>query len=181
MIRSSLILVGHFATGKSSVAVALSMNTDIPVIEIGDIVRDQATQSGSKTVLEHASNVILKGDRLTFVTEALVRARKLGDAPYIIVGPRTTVELEFLRTNLTNSFTVALEASEFVRKARWSSRNRVPEFDWEVRDAIERSWGLDNVIYSADRIIDSSPDLDFVINEVEQAWNTHSNNDREAL
>jgi dephospho-CoA kinase len=170
-----LLLVGHFASGKSTVAKQLANRLDCKVIEVGDIVRNSAKAVG-ESAFRHAEQVLASARPLTFAYQASEQINSVR-GPVVVVGIRTPHELSLLK-KVRTSVVVALDASPEVRKSRWQERqangSRIPEVSWEERDRIERSWGLDEVVQDADVVVDANRPLSIVVDAVERAWRSLS-------
>jgi cytidylate kinase len=171
----SMILVGYSGSGKSSVASMLARATDLLVLEMGDVVREEAAiVSPSVSAIQYA-NCIFSTKSPTYF--ALQLAKKIVDVrrPLIIVGPRRPEELEMLRASTEPSVCIALTADEVTRRGR--QRERLDgDFDpellkhWAYRDEVERAWGLDLTLRSADFSVDAVGPLRNVVAAVRDIW-----------
>ena len=91
-----LVIIGLTAVGKSTLAKRLARITGARIIEVGQIVMQDAWACRKCiSPLEHADHLINAGDRLKFV-ELVVRAAHDNGEPSIVVGPRQPVEIQFL-------------------------------------------------------------------------------------
>jgi len=173
----ALLLVGHFASGKSTVAMRLAERLGCQVVEVGDIVRSSAKAAGEPT-FRHAEQVLTSSQPLTFAYQAGERINAI-EGLVVVVGIRRPDELSLLR-KIRPSLVVALSASPAIRRKRWQERQadgtRIAEVPWDERDEVERSWGLDEVMKSAEVVIDANRPIDIVVDAVEQAWRTLSPN-----
>jgi len=116
-------------------------------------------------------------ERLRFAYEANMRIRVRRATPLILVGIRTVDELDVIR-EFWPVFVVALDASAKVRKRRWDRRQVETEspalHSWEERDAVERSWGLDDLLKGVDITLDAEQPVDNIVEETLEHWDSVS-------
>jgi dephospho-CoA kinase len=166
-----LLLVGNFASGKSSVARQLKRRMGCQVLEMGDVVRKSASAVG-EPAFRHAEHILTSSQPLTFAYKAAENIKFLR-GPAVVVGIRTPGELAMIQ-RIRSSVIIGLDASPVIRRMRWRQRQAIDsdnfEYTWHERDAAERSWGVDEVIHAAHRVVDANGPLSVVVDEVEHVW-----------
>jgi len=172
---TSLVIVGYPGSGKSTLAKVLGESAGIRVLEMGDLVRREAAeQSPPNEPMEYAAWVF--GRRApTYFVEILLRDLGHATQPVIVVGPRRPEELDLIRRSIAPVVCLALDVSKSVRRRRQRSRLEGPFHaeltgSWEHRDSVERGWGLDTVINSADHAVNGDEDLDRVAEQARLLW-----------
>lgn len=149
-MKRMIILVGFAGSGKSFFANILRDEYDFKIIELGDYVREEAAKN-NMIPLEFAKHVFSQEDIYYFVRKA-VSDCQISTFNYCIVGPRKCEEVEYLLSKLKcPTSIVALESNFDVRNMRRSKqKDKKEKVDLKLRDAIEISWGLKDVIDLSD-------------------------------
>tara|TARA_B100001093_G_scaffold520263_1_gene614071 strand:+ start:6354 stop:6911 length:558 start_codon:yes stop_codon:yes gene_type:complete len=169
---------GMPGSGKGEFAQVLTENK-IPVLSMGDMVRAEVR----RLELEESPGIFGEiAAQLRTLHGEDVLAVRLADAVdthlesnslVLIEGMRGTAErIVFENRWGENFFSVAVVASPDVRFTRIQNRGRSEDGDlnaFEVRDARERGWGLEEIIKESNFIIDNNVELDTFRNSC-HAW-----------
>ena len=160
---------GMPGSGKGEFAQVLTENK-IPVLSMGDMVRAEVR----RLELEESPGIFGEiAAQLRALHGEDVLAVRLADAVdthlesnslVLIEGMRGTAErIVFENRWGENFFSVAVVASPDVRFTRIQNRGRSEDGDlnaFELRDARERGWGLEEIIEESNFIIDNNVELD---------------------
>lgn len=170
MLKLLILLTGLPGAGKTIFSEeAKSMG--IPVVSLGDIVREEVLRRGLEPTLENILSVAQEL-RNVFGKEAVVmmaidKVRKFLENNCIVVidGVRGLDEVNYIRNNVNAEIIiVAIHASPKTRFSRLLARGRPGDpRNWEEfvrRDLRELSWGLGNVIALADEILINEVSID---------------------
>ncbi|MCL5008362.1 MAG: AAA family ATPase [Candidatus Marsarchaeota archaeon] len=171
-----LVVVGLQGSGKSTVAKILR-DKGIRVIEIGDIWRELVKKAGipmSDTKATREFTMQLREEKGKDIY-ARYACERIGDSTEntVIMGVRSTYELDYIKNKMKNVKVLALEASLKIRFERMHERMKpedpktLEEFMWlEQRnnqgfmaDKKEAEHGLPVLIRGADYIIHNSSTL----------------------
>lgn len=169
---------GMPGSGKGEFAQVLTEN-GIPVLSMGDMVRAEVR----RLELEESPGIFGEiAAQLRALHGEDVLAVRLADAVdthleshslVLIEGMRGTAErIVFENRWGENFFSLAVVASPDVRFTRIQNRGRSEDGDlkaFEVRDARERGWGLEEIIKESNFIIDNNVELDTFRNSC-YAW-----------
>ncbi len=168
-IRASLIVVGSFATGKTTTCGILSELTGAPYIDMGTLVQREAALRGLD-LLTHAANQFAKGNTV-FMKSVVDEAQTLG-RPSIVAGLRRVDQLEYLKEHLAPAFSVALTLPDDERLRRLTRRRFTedPGKEWSEREALEESWGISDAIAACDVRLSSAAPAQPVAEECLARW-----------
>ena len=169
---------GMPGSGKGEFAQVLTEHS-IPVLSMGDMVRAEVR----RLELEESPGIFGEiAAQLRALHGEDVLAVRLADAVdthlesnslVLIEGMRGTAErIVFENRWGENFFSVAVVASPDVRFTRIQNRGRSEDGDlnaFELRDARERGWGLEEIIEESNFIIDNNVELDTFRNSC-HAW-----------
>lgn len=154
----ALIISGMAGAGKTEFAVYCK-SLGIPVVQMGDIVREKVAEHGLEQTGKNVARVANE-ERLKRGNDVWARrtVKRVGGRNTVIDGTRSEAEVAYFRSYFgKDAVVVAVVASAVTRYERLKSRNRedVPlslgEFD--ERDRRELGWGLGNVIALSDRVV----------------------------
>lgn len=155
-----IIITGMPGAGKSEVAKQFKQN-EVPIIVMGDVIRNEVKRRGMKATPENTKKVMLElraVDGPAAVAERCInQLEKIGSDTAIIEGCRSISEMNRFREFSDDVITIAVHSSPKTRYDRLRSRNRkdAPK-EWEVfreRDLREISVGLGGVIALSDFMI----------------------------
>uniref|UniRef100_A0A7C5THS1 UPF0200 protein ENM84_05865 n=1 Tax=Ignisphaera aggregans TaxID=334771 RepID=A0A7C5THS1_9CREN len=176
--KLAIVVVGMPGSGKSTLSM-VAKELGIPVINLGDVVREEVSRRGLEQSLENLLK-IAKQLREIFGNDAIMKLAipKIKDAIdrhciILIDGVRSFDELEYLRYNIEVEIMVlAIHASPKSRFQRLITRGRLGDpRTWEEfkkRDLEELSWGLGNIIALADMVIINEKSYEEFISNVRE-------------
>lgn len=147
-------------SGKSVFGEA-ARKVGIPVINMGDIVREIARERGLETTDNNLARIAVelreKYGGAAVAILALEKACRTGSSVVVIEGLRSLEELDFLRSHAREYIVVAFHASPKTRFKRLKVRGRRDDpsswEEFERRDRRELSFGVGSVIALADVMI----------------------------
>ena len=160
---------GMPGSGKGEFAAVLERQ-GVPVLSMGDMVRAEVKRQNlaespgifgevaAQLREDHGEDVLAV--RLADAVDELLKSHQI----VLIEGMRGTAERTVFSRRWMDDFeSVAVEASPDTRFMRIQNRGRSEDGDraaFEVRDAREIGWGLDQIILEADHHIDNNIELD---------------------
>lgn len=160
---------GMPGSGKGEFAAVIAQQ-GVPVLSMGDMVRAEVRRQALEETpgifgeiaaqlrAEHGEDVLAV--RLADAVDALLLEHSI----VLIEGMRGTAERTVFYRRWSEAFaSLAVDASQDVRFMRIQHRGRSEDGDrdaFEVRDAREIGWGLDQIIKEADHLIDNNQDLE---------------------
>jgi len=156
-VRKAVVFVGMPGAGKS-VAADCATALDIPVLAMGDVVRDEATRRGLPHAPETLGRIMLelreKFGPSIIAERCIAKFRQLKSPSVVIDGARSEAETVSFRKAVESVVIVAVHASPKVRFERLVKRGRADDaVTWEAfqeRDSRELDVGLGRVIAQAD-------------------------------
>lgn len=160
----NIVLIGYSGVGKTTLADYIVKKYNFKKIEIGDIVKKCKTESDYEGFpLQYANYIFKKYDYNYFVKIALAQHELISE-PIVIVGPRTMKELNYiLQIFKNNILTVGICSKKYNRYKRYK---KIDNSAIKVRDKIESSWGLDELIKNCDILIDNNDTLEQLYNKI---------------
>lgn len=174
-IRKLILVTGMPGSGKSVLG-RIAREKGIPVINMGDIVREVAKEKGLEVIDANLAAVAAelreKYGREALAVIAYKRACEAGSEVAVIEGLRSLEELDYLRRAVEESFLIAFHASPRTRFERLVARGRGDDpgsfSEFEERDRRELKLGIGSVIALADvMIVNEGVDLEELENIVE--------------
>ena len=168
-IRASLIVVGSFATGKTTTCGILSQLTGAPYIDMGSLVQREAVSLGLD-LIQHAADQFAEGNT-AFMESVVEEALTLG-LPCIVAGLRRVDQLIYLSQHLAPAFSIALTLSDEERRRRLARRRFTedPGKEWSEREALEEAWGITDAIAVCDLQLSTAAPAEFVAEECLASW-----------
>jgi len=160
MVRKIICVSGMPGAGKTSIIESLK-NRGIPVIVMGDIIREEAAKRGIEPSLGGLGKIMVelrKSYGPSIVAKlCLEKIALISNDTVIIDGVRSLDEVEEYRRSFSKVLVVAIHASPTTRFKRLYNRGREDDpKSWSEfidRDFRELSIGLGNVISLADYMI----------------------------
>jgi dephospho-CoA kinase len=156
-VRKAVVFVGMPGSGKS-VSADCAVALDVPVLAMGDVVREEATRRGLPHAPETLGRIMLelreKFGPSIVAERCITKFRQLKSPCVVIDGARSEAEIASFRKAVESVIIVAVHASPKVRFERLLKRARPDDaVTWETfqeRDARELEVGLGRVIATAD-------------------------------
>lgn len=176
MRRTVLLLTGLPGSGKT-VFSEVARSLGIPVITLGDVVREEVAKRGLELSQENILRVAQElRDRYGKEAIAMLAANKIIEflkqsCLVVVDGIRSLEEVNYIKSSANAEvFVVVVHASPKVRFARLLSRGRTGDpKTWDEfvkRDFKELSWGLGNVVALADKIMVNEGSIEEFKNKV---------------
>jgi len=167
-------------SGKSE-AVQIAKDQNIPVIRMGDMVwqetKNQGLELNDKNVGMVANDMRKTHGMDIWAKRTLEKIKSMKDANLLVIdGLRNIEEIETFEKELGKDFVVvAVQVSDELRYQRAMSRGREDDSQdlnlIKERDKRELSWGLGNVIASADIVVSNECSLEEFRNEIIKIFN----------
>jgi dephospho-CoA kinase len=159
--------VGLPGSGKGEAA-TVARDADIPVVTMGDVIRDACRERGLNPAEHHGTVAkrLREEDGPTAIADRTIDRLRDLDADVVLVdGLRSPPELERFREAFGEDFLlVAIEAPFDVRAERAADRGRDDsDADLEAfkeREEREKGFGLDDLMKRADVSVDNSGSLE---------------------
>ncbi|MCQ1537565.1 flagellar hook-basal body complex protein FliE [Methanocalculus taiwanensis] len=166
-------LVGLPASGKGECS-AVAAELGVPVIVMGDIIRNYAESEGLPHTDQHLGSIArrLREERgMAALAELTVPAVSALQAPVAIIdGIRGDAEVELFRRVFSDFMLIAIDCPFSMRLARLRARKRsddmVHEDDLRSRDERECGFGLKNAMDGADIHIENTGSLEAFRDEI---------------
>jgi len=156
-------------SGKTE-AVQIARKKKIPIVRMGDMVWDEVKKRGlelsDKNVGFVANEMREKHGRHIWAERTAKKIKSMDNSDFLVIdGIRNVEEIDIFKKELGEEFIViAIEVSDKTRYERSMSRGRQDDSkDFEKvkeRDRRELSWGLGNVIASADIVVSNEGNID---------------------
>lgn len=156
-----IAFVGMPASGKSEAAV-ISRLSGIPVINMGDIVREETARRGLSPTGENiggTGTALRQEEGMDAIAKRCVpRIRGLDSPVAVVDGIRNIDEVNYFKSQFGSDFKLIAIHSPFeVRFERVKKRARSDDTvnidELKRRDEREKGWGLDRAIKKADIVI----------------------------
>uniref|UniRef100_A0A7C2VL12 UPF0200 protein ENO77_00630 n=1 Tax=Ignisphaera aggregans TaxID=334771 RepID=A0A7C2VL12_9CREN len=159
-----LVLIAGLPGAGKTVFSEVARAVGIPVVVLGDVVREEVRKRGLQPSLESvlavAQELRERYGREAIVMLALPIIVELLKHHCVVVvdGVRSIDEVNYIKNKVdADILVVAIHASPKTRFARISARNRAGDpKSWEEfvkRDYMELSWGIGNIIALADKML----------------------------
>ena len=166
-------------SGKSE-AVRIAKDKGIPVVRMGDIVWDEVIsrrlELSDANVGTIADEMRQTNGKNIWAIKTIEKIKTM-DSPNILIidGIRNVEEIEVFKKELGQNFVVvAITVSDEIRHQRAMNRNREDDSKdlnlIKERDKRELSWGLGNVIASADIVISNKGSIEEFRNEIKRIF-----------
>ena len=163
-----LAVCGMPGSGKGEFA-QVFLDAGIPVRSMGDMVREEVAKRKLEVIPEIFGQVAsdlrrefgedVLAVRLTAAVDELLK-----DHPIVLIdGLRGTAEYAVFKSTWGETFqSVAIHTDKEIRFARMKARGRSEDggtATFEARDEREKGWGLEELIDSADVLVENNNDL----------------------
>ena len=182
-----LAFVGAPASGKTEAAL-VAKDLGIPVITMGDVIRDELKRRNLPLTDENAGRIATElrtregpdaiAKRCIPLIESIPSVSgKKGDKTVIVIdGIRGIAEVELFKKELGPDFTlVRVETPLSRRFERIKARGRADDVlrldEFEEREARERGWGMGEALAKADTVIHNVGSLDAFRDQIKSLLN----------
>ncbi len=169
-----LIFTGMPCSGKSS-ALEVVRAAEIPIVVLGDAVREKIYKEGiRKDLREYSTELRKKYGNGVVATLCLdkIKGYLKKNSIVCIDGARCLEEIDVFRENFKEVVVVAVHSSPETRLKRFLKRKRdddtVTEDGFKKRDAVELGWGVGSVIAMGDFVIINEGSIDELKTSVKQ-------------
>ncbi len=171
-----IAFVGMPASGKSE-ASAVARSLDIPVVSMGDIVREETARCGLPPTDENIGGTgteLRREEGMAAVAKRCVpRIRSLRSEITVVDGTRSIEEVNYFKRQFGNEFKlIAIHVPLELRFERIKNRARSDDMcstdDLKRRDEREKGWGLDKAIEKADMTIENTGTLEKFREEIKR-------------
>lgn len=171
-----IAFVGMPASGKSE-ASAISRQSGIPVINMGDIVREETARKGLPPTDENiggTGTALRNEEGMDVIAKRCVpRVSRLGSPVAVVDGIRNIDEVNYFKKQFGNDFKLIAIRSPFdVRFERVKKRARSDDTmninELKRRDEREKGWGLDKAIEMADITIMNTGSIEKFQKQIEE-------------
>ena len=173
-----IAFVGMPASGKSEAsAVARSLN--IPVVSMGDAVREEAARRGLPPTDENIGGTgtkLRREEGMEAIARRCVPKIRTLNSPVVVVdGTRNIEEIDYFRQQFGDDFKlIAIYAPFQLRFERAKYRARSDDIctadELKKRDEREKGWGLDKAIEKADITIKNINSLEKFKEEIKKTF-----------
>ena len=160
--------VGMAGSGKSEAA-AVARELGLPVVGMGDAVREEAARRGlpetDASVGSLASRLREEEGPQAIAIRSIPKVRAANGDVAVVDGIRSLAEVEAFRAEFGDDLLlVRVDAPQQLRRQRLASRGRPddPNVDLDARDARELGWGMGDVMAAADIALENSGTLDAI-------------------
>ncbi len=175
-----IAFVGMPASGKSE-ASAMARRLSIPVVNMGDIVREETAMRGLPPTDENIGGTgtnLRREEGMNAIAKRCVPKIRSQNSPVVVVdGTRNIEEINFFKKQFGNDFKlIAIQAPLELRFERVRTRLRSDDMcsieELKRRDEREKGWGLDKAIQAADMTIENTGSLEKFQKKIEKILNT---------
>jgi len=170
-----IAFVGMPASGKSEAA-AIAKKMGIPVVNMGDVVREETVRRGLSLTDENiggTGTALRREEGMDVISKRCIpRILNIKTSVIVIDGTRNINEIEYFKQEFGNDFKlIAIHAPFVIRFERIRKRARSDDMssieELKRRDEREKGWGLDKAIEEADITIDNTGTIEKFQNEIE--------------
>ncbi len=171
-----IAFVGMPASGKSE-ASNVARRINIPVVSMGDVVREETARLGLPPTDENIGGT---GTRLrveegmdAIAKRCIPKIRSLNSPVVVIDGTRNIEEVNYFKKEFGSDFKlIAIEAPFDLRFERMKKRARSDDMynieELKRRDEREKGWGLDKAIGTAEVKINNTDPLEKFQEEIKK-------------
>lgn len=161
-----IAFVGYPLSGKSTAA-EVAKELGIPVVTMGDVVREEAMKRGLEPNAENLGKIaddLRKKEGMDAIAKRCIPKIRAHYPVVLVDGIRGIAEVLALKKAFGNLVLIAIDAPLEVRFQRAKMRKRSDDVatieDLRERDRREESWGLKKAMEIADFTIENTGDLE---------------------
>jgi dephospho-CoA kinase len=171
-----IAFVGMPASGKSEAA-AIAKKLGIPVVNMGDVVREETARRGLPPTDENigGTGTALRGeDGMDVIAKRCIpKIRSIKSKIVVVDGIRNINEIEYYTKEFGNDFRlIAINTPFEIRFERVKKRARSDDMksmdELKRRDEREKGWGLERAIEKADINSDNTGSIEEFRKKMEQ-------------
>lgn len=171
-----IAFVGMPASGKSEASDA-ARTLDIPVINMGDIVREETAKRGLPPTDKNiggTGTALRREEGMDVIAKRCVpKIRSLNSPNVVVDGIRNIDEINYFKEQFGHDFKlIAIHTPLELRFERVKTRARSDDMskleDLRKRDEREKGWGLENAIKIADITIENTDSIEQFRKQIEQ-------------
>ena len=170
-----IAFVGMPASGKSEAA-AIARSLDIPVINMGDVVREETSKCGLPPTDENiggTGTALRREEGLDAVAKRCVPRIPLSSRVVVVDGIRNIEEVNYFKKTFGDDFKlIAIHTPFELRFERVKRRSRSDDMgsmeELKRRDEREKGWGLHKAIEMADVTIENTDTIEKFRKQMEQ-------------
>lgn len=180
MTKDIFCITGYPAAGKSTATSYLREN-DLPVVSMGDIVRELATEQpdisidDGEKIGNWATQYREENGNAVFAEITANRIAERTESKIIVDGLRTKNELQIFRDHFESVTVIFIDAPVKTRFERVQERGRDSEEqeftleEFKDRDKREEKWGLKEVKENCtDIYIENTESIDYLTNTLDE-------------
>ncbi len=173
-----IAFVGMPASGKSE-ASAMARTLNIPIVNMGEIVREETAKRGLLPTDENiggtGTNLRKEGGMDVIARRCVPKIRSLDSVMVVVDGIRNIEEINYFKQQFGFDFElIAIKTPFELRFARVKKRARSDDMcnmdELARRDEREKSWGLDKAIEKADITINNTNSLEKFHKEITEIF-----------
>ncbi len=171
-----IAFIGMPASGKSEAA-EVARHIGIPVVNMGDAVREEAARRGLAMTDENiggTGSALRKEEGMDAVAKRCVpRIRSLSSPKVVVDGVRNVEEIKYFKKMFGKDFKlIAIKSPLELRFERVKKRLRSDDMqsmdELKRRDEREKGWGLEKAIEVADFTIENTGSLEEFHKQIEE-------------
>lgn len=170
-----IAFVGMPASGKSEAA-AIAQRLGIPVINMGDIVREETAKRCLPSTDENIGSIgtaLRREEGMDAIAKRCVPRIPQKSSVVVVDGTRNIEEIDYFKKKFGNNFKlIAIHSPQELRFERVKRRSRSDDMksieELKIRDEREKAWGLDKAIQMADITIPNTESIEKFRKQIEQ-------------
>ncbi len=170
-----IAFVGMPASGKSEAA-AIAQRLSVPVINMGDIVREETVKRGLPPTDENiggTGTALRREEGMDAVAKRCVPRIPLSSPVVVVDGTRNIEEINYFKKTFGDDFKlIAIHTPFELRFERVKRRSRSDDtgsiHELKRRDEREKGWGLDKAIQMAEATIENTDTIEKFRKQIEE-------------
>ena len=170
-----IAFVGMPASGKSKAA-AIAQRLSVPVINMGDIVREETAKRGLPPTDENiggTGTALRREEGMDAVARRCVPRIPLSSPVVVVDGTRNIEEINYFKKTFGDDFRlIAIHTPFELRFERVKRRSRSDDMgsihELKRRDEREKGWGLDKAIQMAEATIENTDTIEKFRKQIEE-------------
>lgn len=181
-----IAFVGMPASGKSEASI-VARRLGIPVVNMGDIVREETARRGLPPTDENIGGIgtmlRMEEGKDVIAKRCVPRIHLMNSHIMLVDGTRNLEEINYFKKQFGNDFKlIAINAPFNLRFERIKKRGRSDDTgdieELKKRDEREMRWGLEKAIEKADITIENTSSIEKFHKEIEKLLRTYEHNNQ---